>query len=246
MAGVKRRWRDLFGIAAPRLAVRPHLPWHWRALGTTLMLAVSVALGAWLYDAVTQVAGGPGGVSEQAAALKRRVDELESDLATLRAGGAVEGSARQIERSTQDSLVRQVRLLEEENARLKEDLALFERLEAIGGRSPGLTIDGLHVDAEPVPGRYRYRALVASQGGKGEKEVRLSLQLAVSLKRPEGHAMIVFPAADDPDRQRYALSVRHFRRVEGSFQIPEDAQVVSVEMRLLQDGATRATQRVTP
>lgn len=241
---MKRRWRDRFGIAAPRLAVRPQLPWYWRALGTTLMLSFSVALGAWLYDAVSRATGGQDGYG-QAAELKYRIDELEADLAALRSGAAAGSSAEQIERTTQARLASQVKMLEEQNARLKEELALFERLETIGGSVPGLSISGLQVEADAVPGQYRFRALVASQSGKGDGESRASLQLVVSLRQGEQHAMIVLPGAKDPDRQRYDVTIRYFRRVQGTFQLPEGSRVVSVELRLLQDGALRASQRVT-
>lgn len=241
----RRRWWDRFGIAAPRVAVRPHVPWYLRVLGTMLMLAVSVALGAWLYDAVRQTTGTERQYAEQAQVLRTRIDELQAELAALRSGTAPNGSAMQIERTTHEQLVRQVAALEEANSRLKEDLALFEKLEAIGSGAPALTISGLKVEADAVPGQYRYRALVASHGGKGDREFKGSLQLIVALGQGEGHVMMVLPAANDSDRQRYALNFRHFRRVDGTFQVPEGARPTSVEVRLLQDGATRASQRVT-
>lgn len=241
----RRRWWGRFGIAAPRVAVRAHLPWYWRMLGTTLMLAVAVALGAWIYDAARRTSASEQAPAEQVRALQDRIDQLEAELAALRSGGAKSDSAQQIERTTYEQLLRQVQALEEQNGRLKEDLALFERLETLGSGRPGLSINGLQVEADSLPGQYRYRALVASQGGKGAEESRASMQLVVALKQAGQDVMIILPGAKDPDRQRYNLTVRHFRRVDGTFQLPEGSRLVSIELRLLQDGALRASQRVT-
>lgn len=240
-----RGFRNRFGIAAPRVAVRTHVPWYWRALTTGLLLSLSVAFGAWLYDAVREVAGGDGHSPEQVMVLRQRIVELEQELAAAHSSTSAGGSALQIERTTQEELARQVKLLEEEKVRLREDLALFEQLAATDATAAGLTISGLHVEPDKVPGQYRYRMLVALQGAAKEREFKGSLQLAVALRRGDKNDMLTLPAAKDPDRQRFALSFRHFRRVEGTFQVPEGTLPVSVEVRLLQDGATKASQSVT-
>ena len=241
-------WRGLrnrFGIAAPRVAVRAHVPWYWRALATGLVLSLSVAFGAWLYDLVREVTGRDGHSPEQVRVLRERIVELEHELVAARSSTSAGGSALQIERTTQEELARQVKLLEEEKARLREDLALFENLAATEAAAAGLTIRGLHVEPDKSPGQYRYRLLVALQGPTKEREFKGSLQLAVSLRRGDKNDMLTLPAAKDPDRQRFALSFRHFRRVEGTFQVPEGTVPISVEVRLLQDGATKASQSVT-
>ena len=52
-----KRLRRRFGIAAPRVAVRTHVPWYWRWLTSTVLLVVSIAL-AWLsFDLGRRYAG---------------------------------------------------------------------------------------------------------------------------------------------------------------------------------------------
>ena len=51
MAGGFKRFRQRFGISAPRVAVRTHVPWYLRWLLLAVLLAFSVALAAWMYDA---------------------------------------------------------------------------------------------------------------------------------------------------------------------------------------------------
>ena len=44
-------------IAAPKMAVRTHIPWYWRALLWIVVLSISLAFGAWIYDAGRKFAG---------------------------------------------------------------------------------------------------------------------------------------------------------------------------------------------
>jgi len=52
-----KRMQLRFGISAPKMTVRTHLAWYWRWLGTMVMIAVSLALAAWMYDAGRRFAG---------------------------------------------------------------------------------------------------------------------------------------------------------------------------------------------
>ena len=57
MAGRLWKLRQRFGIAAPKVAVRTHVPWYLRWLGLAVLLAFSAALAAWMYDAGRRFAG---------------------------------------------------------------------------------------------------------------------------------------------------------------------------------------------
>lgn len=65
MRKLLRRLRQHFGIAAPRLAVSPHIAWYWRALRVIVVLSISGALALWMYDAGRRFAGFDRGVLNQ-------------------------------------------------------------------------------------------------------------------------------------------------------------------------------------
>lgn len=241
-----RRLRGRFGISAPRVAVRTHIPWYWRMLAVVAVLSTSLALAGWIYDAGRRFAGFDRSETEQEIRiLQGKVEELGREEARLRALVDSGESSMQIERSAQQQLARQNKMLEEENARLKEDLAFFENLAVAEGEKSGFSLNRLRVDLDGAPGQYRYRALAAAQGGKKDREFKGSLQVVVALQQDGKSAMIIFPAQNDPDRQRFNLSFKHFQRIDGTFQVPADARVTSVELRLMQDGAVHATQVMT-
>ena len=246
LAVTLRRLRSRFGISAPKVAVRTHIPWYWRALATIAILSVSIALAGWVYDAGRKIAGFDKRETEQEmATLRDRIAELEQEAAKLRAITNAGESTVQIERTTQQQLVRQVKSLEQENGRLKEDLAFFENLATAEGKEAGFTINRLRVEPNGNPGNYRYRMLAAAQGGKKDREFRGSVQLVISLQQDGKSAMMTLPAQNDPARQQFNISFKHFQRIDGTFQVPVGTRVTSVEARLLQDGVTRASQTVT-
>jgi len=125
-----RRVRGHFGISAPRMTVMPRLPWWERGAALLAMLAVMIGLLWCAFDA-GQIVGSTvnrndievriGGVDPEAIGLSRdaravtmRNDQLESDLA--------------IARGAQQALSRQVAELIAENAHLKEEAAILQRL----------------------------------------------------------------------------------------------------------------------
>ncbi len=242
-----RRWRNRFGISAPKVAVRTHIPWYWRILATIVVMSISIALAGWVYDAGREIAGFDRHETEQEInTLRDRVAELEHETTKLSALANAGESTLQIERTAQQQLVSQVKALELENGRLKEELAFFENLAAAEGKEAGFTINRLRIEPNGTPGQYRYQMLAAAQGGKKDREFRGSVQLVISLQQGGKSAMMTLPAPGDPDMGKFNLNFKHFQRVDGVFRVPVEAQVTSVEARLVQDGVTRASQTVTP
>jgi len=239
-----RRLRSRFGISAPRVLVRTHLPWYWRALAVVVLSGASLALAGWIYDAGQRFAGFHQGASEhEIAGMRERMAQLETDLEAARKVANASESRLRIESTAQERLTAQIRTLEEENTRLKSDLATFESLAGEQVGNSGLAISRLQI--LPVGGgEYRYRLLVAQTGEKKEKEFNGMIQLVATVQRGKDTAMIQFPAAGDPAASQYQVRFRYFRRLEGTFKLAAEARIQRVEVRLIQDGAVKASQSV--
>ena len=239
-----RRLRSHFGISAPRVAVRTHLPWYWRALSAVVLAAASLALAGWIYDAGQRFAGFHQGAREhEIAEMRERIARLESDLEGNRKVANASESRLRIESTSQERLSLQIRTLEEENTRLKSDLATFESLAGGDAGDSGLAVSRLQI----LPGdggQYRYRLLLVQTGGKKDKEFNGMVQLIATVQRGKETVMIQFPAAGDPAASQYQVSFRYFRRLEGTFKVAAEARVLRVEARLIQDGAVKASQSV--
>jgi hypothetical protein len=238
--------------AKPAAATRPGKakagapPWYWRALKTASLVVVAGAMGAGGYHQFRSYdEAAHGRTPEEFERLQGKLAKLERELKVARAAPIVSESQLQIERNTRDELARQVKTLQAENGQLKEDLALFEKLATADRNAPGVSINGLHVSRDEVPGQYRYRFLAAVQDAPKGQEVRVSMQVIVALQRQGQRTTLVLPAKNETDRQRFSLTLRHFRRVDATFLVPDGAQATSVEIRLIQGGATVASQKVT-
>ncbi|MBU1237743.1 MAG: hypothetical protein KJ634_03905 [Gammaproteobacteria bacterium] len=239
-----RRLRGRFGIAAPRVAVRTHVAWHWRVLTAVVVLGLALALGGWIYDAGRRYAGFDRQESEsEISFLRDKVQHLEAEMARLRSIANTSESRMQIDRATVEQLTAQVRVLEEEKTHLKESLAVFENLAAGGGNSAGVSLGGLRIEPDATPGRYRYRVLASIQGAEARREFKGSLQFQITVLEAGGQsAIIVLPRSGDPDAGSFSVAFRAFRSLEGSFRIPVDATIKRVEARLVQNGAIVASQ----
>ncbi len=242
-----RRLRGRFGISAPRVAVRTHVPWYWRLLGAAVVLGVAFALAGLIYDAGRRYAGFDRSETQQElTALREKVASLEADVDRQRSLVDSSDSSLQIERTAQQQLTLQVKRLEAENARLKEDVALFESLaQADAGSQPGVSIHRLRVEPDAAgPGQYRYRMLVSLQGAKREREFSGSLQLVVTVQQEGKVAIINYPRPNEADASGFIVNFKHFRRLEGVIRVPDGAVIRRVEARMQQGGATVATQSV--
>ncbi len=241
-----RRLRQRFGISAPKVAVRTHVAWYWRALAVVVVLSVSLASAAWIYDAGRRIAGFDSQSSAQALAdLRARVAELDAELSVVRGVASAADSNLKIERVAQQQLAQQVRLLETENAALKQDLAFFEGLvPGSGSGEPGVRINRFRIEPDLQTGGYRYRMLLVHNASRQQREFRGDLQFVVKVQQGGKDAMISLPSEGEANAQRYRLEVRNFHRAEGILPVPPGAILKSVEVRVLQDGVVRTRQTI--
>jgi len=241
-----RRLRQRFGISAPKVAVRTHIAWYWRALSVVAILSISLAASAWIYDAGRRIAGFDSKSAAQSMTeLQARVVELESELASVRGVASAADSNLKIERVAQQQLAQQVRLLEAENLSLKQDLAFFEGLVPGSiGKEQGVRINRLSVEPDLESGQYRYRMLLVHNATRQQQEFKGALQFSLQVRQDGKDAMIQYPSGPEADSPRYKLDVRHFQRVEGVLAVPAGAVLKSVEVRVVENGEVRARQTI--
>jgi len=229
-----------FGISAPKMTVRTHLAWYWRWLGTMVMIAVSLALAAWMYDEGRRFAGFDRTELEiEVSKLKDSLSDVKSEAARLRSIASASESRLKIEQAAQQQLAGQVKALEDENNRLREDLAFFDTLIPAERRGDKVSILGFKVDRDVLPGEYRYRLLVL-QGGKRDRPFAGSLQLIIEVQRDGRNDMILMPNPADAGSAAFKLSFKYFHRVEGTFRVPAEVKVRAVQVRVMESGSGEA------
>ena len=209
------------------------MPWYWYVLGATAALFLVFALLS-----ATQQRGGDG--QQELNSLRRQVRQLDDELLGLRSTAGTEKNAVQMERSTTQQLSNRIKVLESENAALKEDLLLFERLLQAAGGDASVRIEGLKVLPDG-PRQFRYRILLAYQSGKRPQEFRGRLQLVIVFSL-EGKSKELIISEGREGASGIDVEVRGFLRKEGRFELPVGAALKSVEARVFQ-GDTLKTKR---
>ena len=228
------------------------MPWPLRAatLVAALLLAVLAgAWGAWMSGGVPTLAQSTTH-DELIDKLRAENRALLAERERLLASSNTTDSRAVMDRSTLEQLGGQIKALESENARLKEDVAFFDSITAGRGASgsapagSNIAIRGLQVTPDTVPQQMRYRMLV-SQGAKADRDFNGDLQLVLNLQQAGKAATINLPdaapavGAIDP---QYRIGFRYYKRLEGTFRVPADASLKSLQAKIFEHGALRAQQ----
>jgi len=233
-----RTLRRRFGIAAPRVAVRTHVPWYLRIAGSVAVVVVALTLAWWTYGFGERFAGfHQSEVERERASMEESFRKLEQESATLRAEASAAARQLQIQAASHESLVKQVKSLADENAALKEDLAFFRTLMAPAGKDGEISLTRALVSPEAVPGEYRYRLLVM-QTGQRTKEFQGRLQFVVNVLQDNKRGVVTLPDANDKVAP-YLLSFKLYQRVEGTFKVNPGATVKGVQIRVYENGSNQ-------
>ncbi len=246
---IQKLVRQRFGIAAPRLEIQTRIPWYWRWIGLAVLLGVAAAAAGWIYDAGRRFAGfDHNEVQEELRVARAQLASANTELDRLRAVANAADSRLAIERTAQQKLAQQIRVLEQDNVRAREELATFESMLTSEARNvSALSIYRFKVEPDVLPGEYRYRLLILTPSARRDRDFNGRLELVVNLTEGGQNAMMSFPEQADAGAAAFKLNFRYFRRVEGTFRVSPKAKVESVQARIYETGSSepRATNSVS-
>ncbi len=228
----------MFGISAPRMAVRAAIPWYWRWLGLIALALIILLLSRAAYDFGKEFAGfDQSEADREVQRLGASNARLQQELALVR-GQIAQGERQlQMEHATYADLVKQMKALSEENATLKEDLAFFQTLMPSGGKEDGMAINRFLVQNDALSGEYRYRLLL-TQTGKRSKDFQGRLQFSVDVQQDNKKVVMTLPAEDDKENNGFKLNFRFYQRIEGAFRVAPNAVVKSMQVRVFENGSS--------
>jgi hypothetical protein len=231
-----RRFRRRFGITAPKVVVRTHVSWPWYVAGGVLVAVLVLMIVGFALQR-----GDPAPMEAELESLRLQLRSLDEELLRYRSAAGTERNAVQMERSTQQRLLDRVRALELENAVLKEDMLLFERLIPAAGEEGAIRLENFRVVSDGAQ-NYRYRVLISFQPSKQTPEFRGRLEFLVTLVHRGKSQEMVIPSRRERAGE-FQVEVKNLLRKEGSFELPAGARLQSVAARVLQ-GDTLKARRV--
>jgi outer membrane murein-binding lipoprotein Lpp len=225
------------------MTIKSHLPWTVKVLFAAVGVIAACAIAYFVFN-LEQSAGSirPGASERRIRALTEQVKQLTDERDSFSSTVNAAQSQLNIQVAAQNQMASQVKTLEAENAKLKEDLGFFESLLPTNIGVQGITIQRLQAELAG-PGRLRYR-LLAMQGQSqgGVHEFVGNLQLLVTVQQQGQTKVISFPGAGNTDAARFRLSFKYYQRVEGELTLPEGATIKSLQARVLEKGQLRAQQ----
>ncbi len=236
MSNLRRR----FGVAAPQLRVRTH--WSWKTKAT--IAAVLIGAFGWLYysgfDAGRLVAGfNVGKIEEERKQMTTEIATLREENDKFRKERIDLANTAQMAEGAKDALSKQLRALQEENTRLKEETSFFEKLlgKNVAGKN-GLAIQRLQAERE-APDLYRFRALIVQ--GTAENQFKGKMQLTAQLVGANDKRITInLPEEQTELQTTLALDFKAYQRVEGTFKVPANAQLKTLNVRITQAGSKDA------
>jgi hypothetical protein len=229
------------------MAVRAAIPWYLRWLGLLALGLVILFLARATYDFGKKFAGFDQGQADREVQHLGEINsKIAQELANVRAQLAQSERQLLMESATYADLVKQMKTLTEENARLKEDLAFFQTLMPSGGKDGGVAVNRFMVQNDGVPGEYRYRLLL-TQTGQRNKDFLGTLQFVVNLQQQDTKKVVITLLAEgDKTDNALKLNFRFYQRVEGTFRVAPGAVVKSMQVRVFENGSNepKLTQAV--
>jgi hypothetical protein len=108
-----------------------------------------------------------------------------------------------------------------------------------------VSVNRFRVEANGMPGEYRYRLLLV-HAGQRVKEFRGSLQFMVTVIEDGKEVILTLPRGDERSAKEFQLNFKLYQRVEGTFKVPPQAVVKSMQVRVFESGgnAPKLTQTV--
>lgn len=202
----------------------------------------ALGLAWWAYGSGLELAGFHRSETQQELnRLRDQVARLETENKQLSGQVAQFERQIQIEQASSQETAKQLKNQADENVRLQEDLAFFQNLTAMRGREGELGVHRLKLERDKMPGEYHLRMLLV-QSGQRVKEFSGSYQLVATVLRDGQRTTLLFPQ-NAPGNTQFQLSFKYYQRVEQSIQLPQDAQLENIQVRIFEQGASEPKVR---
>jgi hypothetical protein len=235
-------WLRQLSVSAPRVAVRTQLPWALRLLALLLVAAIGAGGLYGVYQYASNAAGPDRGtLVAEASDLRAQLTRATAERERFAAQAVQADNQLKIERATQAEMASQLKALEEDNARLKADLAFFESLLPAPAAARGVIVRSFRLTPDADESSMRYRLLV-QQSGRPERDFVGEVTLVFNVVKDGRASTVSLPNAALPAAGPAKLAFRHYQRVEGSLPLQAGALVRSVQVTITAGGETRVQQ----
>jgi hypothetical protein len=231
-----RLLRRRLTISAPTMAIRSNAPWPVRWVLAALMLGFCAAIGLWAFEFGKDIAGLDSNAKEELAQLKQEVAKLREERDKAQSISNTSESLLTAEKAAQNKLTVQVKLLENENRALRDDLGFFEKLMPAAG-AEAIAIRGMQAEQLGGGAQIKWQVLVI-QPSKNAPEFNGKLELTLGGTQAGKPWSMPMPGGVQN------LQFKQYRRLEGVVDLPPQVVVKTLSAKVTEGSATRAVQSI--
>lgn len=224
------------------MAVRSALPWPFRWAMLAIVFGFCAAIALWAFEFGRDIAGLERGSKEELQRLTARLSDVESELLKTKderdqaqSIANTAGTLVTAEKASHGQLLLQVKQIEAENRRLKDDLGFFEKLIPASGTG-NVSIRGLQ--AEMQNGNAIKWQVLVIQASRNVVEFNGSIDLMFSGLQNGRPWTASLPSGPQP------IKVKQYGRLEGVLELPPQVVVKSVSAKVLDGTIVKATQAI--
>ncbi len=234
-----RKFERKFSISAQRLSVRPHIPWYIRWAIAIPFILVFGGVVWWAYDSGLELAGFHRGQAvKELEGLHENLLSLQEENAKLSSQAASFERQAQMEHAANQEIANQIKLLSDENVRLKENLSFFQNLPLAQGENDGdISILRLKVERDSLPGEYYCRLILVQSVKQRGKAFQGNMQLIVNAVQNGKKVVLQFPQATAlQDLAAYQLNFKYYQVIDRGFKVSPDVTIENVQVRVFERG----------
>lgn len=230
MRGIVRNIKRHYGATAKRVAVRSQRPWYWRWVLPAVLISLGYLLAYW------QFTGG----SKQAMQILRQENQL------LRINAVRSERKLQVARAAQTNLAQELKVLQDESMRLKEDVAFYKNILSDNADEGELKFHSFRLSKTADPRRYNYYILLTHSPGRNKKAMQGQIQFTLITSQGAKTALMVLPK-DGAESPNIKVDFKYYQRLEGSVRVAEAANGADVVAEFVKDDGSqsRISQKAT-
>jgi len=224
------------------MSVRSALPWPVRWAIAALVFGFCAAIGLWAFEFGRDIAGLENGSQTELLQLREKVKTLQSDMEAAREQrdqaqsiANTAGALVAAEKASSERLATQLKQLDDDNRRLRDDLGFFEKL-IPASSSEAVTIRGMQAEALDG-GKIRWQVLVI-QSKKNAPELVGRVEISFS------GVLAGKPWSSAPPAISVPLKVSQYGRLEGVFDVPAQVGIKAMTAKVMDGAALRASQTI--
>tara|TARA_R110002095_G_scaffold1122_9_gene5251 strand:+ start:3443 stop:4153 length:711 start_codon:yes stop_codon:yes gene_type:complete len=223
-----------------KLVIKPHRPRQRLLIGlllvTVLVGAVSFAFHYGHWQSIGRsmgAASGKQGLMDELVGLRRKNKVLVEKNARL-------VRSVEIDRHARDDYQKTVSTLQTEIADLKLELAFYRDVIASTEADKGPLVRGFKLRDYGGTGRYMYR-LVLTHVNKDDKVASGHVDVEIRGRASSGEKRLALADVSEQSSGDLDFNFKHFRRIEGVLQLPDDFAPEEVRIAVYEEGRKKSS-----